>query len=88
LPNEFGDGYIAPLGNAAAVSLDAFDFVKSLGREVRRAAVKTTDHGDVLDNQQAGALAVTSRQTSDMRSGPTAVLTTDRRFSRVSPHKQ
>ena len=57
LLNEFSDGYVAPRGETAAASLDTVYFVKGFRRQVRRAAVRTAHNGDVLDNQQAGALA-------------------------------
>ena len=37
--------------------------------------------GDVLDNQQAGALAIASGQMSDLGPATTAVLTAERRLS-------
>lgn len=86
--DEFSDGYAAPLGKTAAVGLDAFDCVKGFGREIGRPAVRATHNGDVLDNQQAGALTVTAGQMSDMGSATTAVLTTDRRVAPATPHRQ
>src|SRR5712692_1774234 len=87
LLNEFSDGYAAPRGKTAAVSLDTVYFVKGFGREVRRAAARAAYNGDVFDNQQAGALAVASRQMKDLGPASTAVLTAECRLSLASPHR-
>ena len=46
------------LGHASAMQLDPLDFVERFGGEVALAAMGTTDHRDILDDQQPGAFAV------------------------------
>ena len=55
------------------MQLDAFDLVQGLGGQVAFAAMETTDDGHVLDDEEAGALAVTARYATHLR----AALTTN-----------
>jgi hypothetical protein len=88
LLNELGDGYVALPGKTAAVGFDTVHFVKGFSREVRRAAVRATHNGDVLDNQQAGASTVASGHMSQLSPLTTAVLASERRLALAIPHKQ
>ena len=55
------------------VQLDAFDLVQGLGGQAAFAAMGTTDDRHVLDDEEAGPLAVTARNAMHVR----AALTTD-----------
>ena len=86
--NEFSYGYVAAPGKTAAVSLDTVQFVKGFGREVGRTAVRTAHNGDILNDQQVGALTVASGQMSVLASTTTAVLAVERRLSLATPHRR
>ena len=84
--NEFSYGYVAAPGKIAAVSLDTVQFVKGFSREVGRTAVRTAHNGDILDDQQVGALTVASGQMSDLGSTTAAVRSSRSGASPLSCH--
>ena len=66
------------------MQLDAFDLVQGLGGQVAFAAMGTTDDGHVLDDEEAGPLAVAARYATHVR----AALTTNIAYHRLTYHSR
>ena len=66
------------------MQFDAFDLVQGLGGQVAFAAMGATDDGHVLDDEEAGPLAVTARYATHVR----AALTTNIAYHRLTCHSR